>query len=123
MSHDVSTGREHGATGGVTAFGSCARDLDFGRLRGERAISQGDDSQQDDYCNSTQDEAARPGRRFSAAVAQGMIDAETAQVVVLAIRVFDVRGHCLRYAPTLNSSKSTHTIVRDICYMQPLKGL
>ena len=48
----------------------------------------GDNAEEDDEGDAAQDEAARPSRRLSTAVAQGMIDAEALEVVV-----FGVRGH------------------------------
>ena len=87
---DVSAGGEDGAAGGVAAFGDGAGDFDFGSFGGEGAVGEGGDSEQDDDGDSAEDDAARPGGRFSATVAQRVVDAQAAEVVVLGIALFDV---------------------------------
>src|ERR1017187_10344891 len=94
MRDDVSARRKHGAARDVTAFRRGPRNFYFRCIRGEHAVGQCDNAQQDDHGDSAQDKTARPRGRFSAAVAQRMIDAKTPQVFVLSIRGSKVRGHC-----------------------------
>jgi hypothetical protein len=86
---DVSGSREHGGPGDVAAFGGCANDFHFGSIGREQAVGKCDQSEQNDNGNSTQDDATGPRGRFSTAIAHGMIDAQTLEIVV-----FGVRGHC-----------------------------
>ena len=99
MRDDISARGKDGAAGGVTAFRRRPSDFDFRRLRGEYAVGQCDDTEQDDHGDSAENEAARPRGRFSASIAQRAIDVQAAEILMLGIVLLrisgsEIRGHC-----------------------------
>ena len=70
------SGKHSRAPARIARFRSSARRFDFRRVGGEHPVSQRSQSQQYDQGDPAHDEASRPGRRFAAAVAHGMIDAQ-----------------------------------------------
>ena len=86
----------------VAAFGGCPNDFYLGSVRREQAIGERDESEQNDDCDSTEDEATGPGGRFSATVAHGMVDAQTLEIVV-----FGVRGHCNQLKVTKSAARAS----------------
>ena len=76
MSDHVSSGGKHGGAGDVTAFGGSADNFHLRCIRGEQAIGERGQPEKNDQRNATEDDPAGPCRRLTAAIAQGVVDAQ-----------------------------------------------